>query len=220
MSNFAEADIGDMSSTDKEQENWLANFILNSVLRATFHTPQRHLANREGFLGYIGSDPPLGVVLSCSWQAYCFLGQVKRLWFKRDDGSVHERLNALYNRANHADQAIERGDFIEDGPLCVWLTNDGLKSTETKLSFAECAEILEDLARAAAPYKIPYKPRSFMLRGYRRAMANKEQRESLIRGLEEADRVEHELDAKDLVEDGERLDKIAEQLGAPGDEAP
>ena len=50
-------------------------------------------------------------------------------------------------------------------------------------------------------------------------MANRAQRENLIKGLEEADRIEHEIDAKDLAEDGQRLDKIAEQLGAPEDEA-
>jgi hypothetical protein len=51
-------------------------------------------------------------------------------------------------------------------------------------------------------------------------MTDKLQREALIKGIEEADRIEHELDAKDLVEDGQRLDKIAEQLGAPESEAP
>jgi hypothetical protein len=51
-------------------------------------------------------------------------------------------------------------------------------------------------------------------------MANKAQREGLVKGLEEADRIEHEIDAKDLAEDGQRLDKIAEQLGTPGPEAP
>ena len=51
-------------------------------------------------------------------------------------------------------------------------------------------------------------------------MANQARREALIKGLEEADRIEKELDVKDGSEDGERLDKIAEQLGTPADEAP
>jgi hypothetical protein len=60
---------------------------------------------------------------------------------------VLERLNALHNRAKHADEAIERGDFFEDSPLCVWLTNDRLCSTDTSLSFEETAGILDDLAK-------------------------------------------------------------------------
>ena len=51
-------------------------------------------------------------------------------------------------------------------------------------------------------------------------MANKLQRDALIKGLEEADRIEHDLDAKDLLEDVQRLDKIAERLGTPAEEAP
>ncbi len=181
MSKFTEADIRDMSNTDKEQEHWLANFILNNVLRATFHTPQRqqfynflrrshsafrayadareatlqHLANPDGFLAYIEAIGHWESFLGYCWQAYCFVGQGKTRWFEKNDGSVHQRLYALHHRAKHADLAIEHGHYIEDSPLCVWLTNDGLKSTETTLSFVECAEILEDLARAASTVQDP-----------------------------------------------------------------
>jgi hypothetical protein len=93
--------------------------------------------------------------LAYSWQAHCVLGRGKKDLVRERGGSVLERLNALHNRAKHADEAIERGDFFEDSPLCVWLTNDGLRSTDTSLSFEETAGILDDLAKWADAVQDP-----------------------------------------------------------------
>jgi hypothetical protein len=41
MSKFTEAAIPDMSSTDDQQEYWLANFILNNLLGTRFGSPVR-----------------------------------------------------------------------------------------------------------------------------------------------------------------------------------
>jgi hypothetical protein len=76
-------------------------------------------------------------------------------WFEKGDGSVLQRLHALHSRAKHADEAIERGEFVEDSPLCVWLTNDGLRSTETSLSYDEIADILRDLVQWASAVQDP-----------------------------------------------------------------
>jgi hypothetical protein len=180
MSKFTAASIRDLSQVDSEQEHWVANFVLNVIFRANVLTPHRqqmynflrrshsafaeYALAREATLAFV-NDPkrrPLQYVeaighweafLAYAWQAHCFIA--RGLWFKKGDGSARERLNALYNRAKHADDAIERGDFIEDSPLCVWLTNDGLRSTETSLSFEEIAEILEDLAQLASAVQDP-----------------------------------------------------------------
>jgi hypothetical protein len=181
MSLFTSATIRDMSQVDSEQEHWLANFILNTMLRVDVPSPQRQqmynflrrshaafgayalardhtlafLNNRDHILRYLEAISHWEALLGHAWQAQCFLGRGKVRWFEKGDGSILQRLNALHNRAKHADEAIERGDFVEDSPLCVWLTDDGLRSTETSLTFDEIAQMLEDLARWASAVQDP-----------------------------------------------------------------
>jgi len=175
ISKFTSATIRDMSAVDVEQQDWLANFILNSLLRTDVWTPQRqqlfnllrrshatfdsyararestleYLTDTQRNLKYIGAIGHWEAFLGYAWQAPNCLSGNKAIWFKKGDGSELERFNALYNRAKHAAEAIERGDFIEDSPLCVWLTNDGLCSTNA-LTFDEIAEILDGIARYAS----------------------------------------------------------------------
>lgn len=178
MSKFTTATIRDMSAVDSQQEHWLANFILNTILRVNVNSPQRQqLFNflrrshsafaeyglaRESTIAFLGERKPLKYLetighweafLAYSWQAHTFIG--KGLWFEPGDGSILQRLHALHSRAKHADSALERGDFVEDSPLCVWLTNDGLRCTETALSFDEMAEVLDDLARLSSAVQDP-----------------------------------------------------------------
>lgn len=181
MSKFTSATIRDMSDVDAEQEHWLANYILNRLFRANVNTPYRqqwynflrrshsafaaYALARKATLEFLneGRDPLRYVdaighweaFLGYFWQAHCFLGRGQKIWFEKGDGSPRERVLALHNRAKHADEAIERGEFVEDSPLCVWLTNDGLRSTETSLSFDEMASLLDDLAKWASAVQDP-----------------------------------------------------------------
>jgi hypothetical protein len=111
--------------------------------------------SNRGTVAYLDAIGHWEAFLAYAWQALCFLGRGQKVWFEKGDGSPLERLNALHNRAKHADEAIERGEFIEDSPLCVWLTNEGLRSTDTSLSFDEISEILELLARLASAVQDP-----------------------------------------------------------------
>lgn len=181
LSKFRTAVIPDATSVDAEQEHWLANFILNTLLRVEVPTPQRqqmfnflrrsHVAfaayaaarestlafldDRERNLRYIDAVGHWEAFLAHAWQAYAFLGRGQAIWFAPGDGSILQRLHALHTRAKHAEAAIERGEFVEDAPLCVWLTDDGLRSTDSQLSFAEAAEVLSDLARWASAVQDP-----------------------------------------------------------------
>jgi hypothetical protein len=162
-------------------EHWLANYILNTILRVNVPAPQRQqlfnflrrshstfeeyalarnltlafLGDRERNLSYLKAIDHWEAFLAYSWQAYGFLSGGKVQFFKKGDGSLLERLNSLHNQAKHADEAIQRGDFLEDSPLCVWLTNEGLRSTETLLTFNEVVEILEELAQWASAAQDP-----------------------------------------------------------------
>lgn len=77
-----------------------------------------------------------------------------------------QRLNLLYNRAKHAEKAITSQQLPLDGTLPVWLKNDGLHSVEASLTFAEIAEILEDLARFAEAAQDPPTMRAKLIAAY------------------------------------------------------
>jgi len=185
MSKFTAASIDDMSQVDKEQAYWLANFFLNNVagpvqyvspnyqqffnfLRRSHAAFAEYAIAREASLGYLTDPRPDRDVLryieavnhweaflGYAWQAFSFVGRGEPVWFQPKDGSVLQRLNALYNRSKHAEAAIERGDYIEPSPLCVWLTNAGLSSTDATLTFPEIAEILVQMAQIASAIQHP-----------------------------------------------------------------
>jgi hypothetical protein len=179
ISKFTSANIRDMSQVDAEQEHWHGNFILNTTLRVNVASPHRqrlynflrrthsaffeYAQARNATLTFLeGPDRDLAYIkaighweafLGFSWQAYRLL--MTNGWFKKGDGSVLQRLNDLDATARHADSTIEYNRLVDDGPLCVWLTNDGLRSAQTSLSFTEIAEILDDLARLASAVQDP-----------------------------------------------------------------
>lgn len=70
--------------------------------------------------------------------------------FRPGDGSVVQRLHALYNSMKHVENRITTpGQILEEATVPVWLTNAGLKSTDATLSYEETGEILRDLAKWA-----------------------------------------------------------------------
>jgi hypothetical protein len=180
ISKFTAASIPDMTELDDDQqEHWLYNFILNNLAGRTLVTPIRqqmynflrrlhaafgalareatlaYLANRHRYPRYIDAINHWEAFLAYAWQAFCFFGRGKRIWFEQGDGSVLERLHDLHIRSKHADEGIEQGRYIEDSPLCVWLTNDGLSSTEAALTFEEIAMLLTDMAQLASAVQDP-----------------------------------------------------------------
>lgn len=183
MSAFSSPSIKDMTATDPQQSHWLSNFILNSMLGYPVKPPSKqYIFNflrraeaafreyelaRVASLDFVGSRPAASKYmitihhweqfLAQSWEAYALLGKLtgKRL-FEKDDGSPHNRLNRLYNRSKHTDKAIASGQLpTEEGTLGVWLTNDGLASTDDRLAFDEITEILEELSRFASKLQAP-----------------------------------------------------------------
>lgn len=186
LSRFTSAEIRDMTRTDGEQEHWLSNYMLNTVLRGALATPtrqqiynflrrshsafadydlarlktQQFLADRERIRAYIAAIGHWEDFLGHVWQANeflarAFLPETKRPLFQPGDGSVNQRLHALHSRAKHAADAILRGDFTGETPLCVWLTNDGLKSTDAWLTYGEAADELRSLAEWASAVQDP-----------------------------------------------------------------
>jgi hypothetical protein len=172
MSKFTQATIREMDSVDARMEHLLANFLLNvlggsdpgvpmrqrcfNFLRRSQAAAREYKQARELTLRYLDAPDLVFLYVEAmthwetfmahAWQAFTVLAS--NVWFKPGDGSEFERLNLLYGRAKHTEKAIATpGQMPGDSPLSVWLTNDGLRCTDGKLTFDEMADILEELAR-------------------------------------------------------------------------
>lgn len=177
VSTFTAANIPDMNSWSKESSHWIGNYFLNSAFNAAFSPPmnayaynflrraqyafsEHHLA-RDSTLAFIagGGQSPKGYADALfHWE--CFLGQawhafsiLVTAWegkaFEKNDGSVEQRLNAIYNQMKHVESRIDNAQMIPGATVPVWLSNEGLLSVDAKLTYEETAELLKELAKYA-----------------------------------------------------------------------
>jgi hypothetical protein len=181
ISRFTTANIADMSRCDSEQENWLDNFILNTLagarpphpdrqymfnyLRRTEASFREYSLARQATLEFLGGRSPSRYLRAIShWEDFLshsyiaidllreFAKVDKRGLFTKGDGSTLDRLNYLYNLTKHAGAV----DFPTDSTLAIWLENDGLRSQRQPLSFIEISdEILPLLAKWASIMQDP-----------------------------------------------------------------
>jgi hypothetical protein len=69
--------------------------------------------------------------------------------YGQNDGSVEQRLHAGYNALKHVEKRINNNQILPDSVSPVWMTNDGLRSTDAQLTWTETGDVLNDLARWA-----------------------------------------------------------------------
>lgn len=62
---------------------------------------------------------------------------------------MEQRLNALYNQMKHVESRIENEQMIPGATVPVWLENEGLRSVDANLTYAESGEVLKELAKYA-----------------------------------------------------------------------
>jgi hypothetical protein len=182
MSKFTHASLPDMSETDPQQGHWLANSILNNLLgprrwltpwyqqmynmlrrsHAAFaeydqarEATLAYLENPDDIMRYVAAVGHWEKFLADAWQAYDFFGGGRPTHYEKNDGSVLQRLHALHNQAKHAASTIAGGEAQAEGPLAVWLTNEGLRSPDTMLNFHEIVEVLKDIACLADALQDP-----------------------------------------------------------------
>jgi len=174
LSGFTKADIPDMGIHSSQAIHWLDNHVLNVMLRGSWTPPlstyvfnflrramnsfRTHGAARQATLASLASgnqSPSTYATALFHWETY--LGQswhaLKLLekafslkLFRKGSGTELERLNALYSQMKHVESRIECGQLPVRATVPVWLTNDGLKSVDSALSFAETGRILETIA--------------------------------------------------------------------------
>jgi hypothetical protein len=182
VSKFTQANIPDMSKFDPESGHWLANFFLNSLVRGEYPAPiasymynyfrraeaafREHVEARRSTLHFLdGKQSPTRyamalhhweIFLGQTWHSFKILEKCfKFVIFVKDSGSVEERLNHFYNAMKHVESRIECGQILTGATVPVWLTNDGLRSTETALTYGETGELLREVAKWASIFSDP-----------------------------------------------------------------
>jgi hypothetical protein len=127
-----------------------------------------HLANPnpDAVSEYIEAIGHWEQFLSQADRARAVLVRGEKILFVKDDGSVFQRLNFLYNVTKHLESAIKAGQLPPDGTLPVWLTNDGLQAVDEELTFAEISAILTDLAKWADAAQDPLTMRETIRASY------------------------------------------------------
>ena len=60
----------------------------------------------------------------------------------------------------HVESRIATGQILPDATIPVWLTNEGIRSTDALLTYGETGEILRDIARWADVMEDPREMRN------------------------------------------------------------
>ncbi|HLF79690.1 MAG TPA: hypothetical protein VJB57_19590 [Dehalococcoidia bacterium] len=134
---------------------------LKGFFRRTEAAIEEYEAARAALADYVGGAPE---VLTRYWNAlnhfeYCIsqahqsLFILRRMtktdYFSKGDGSVPQKLNAVYNLSHHLEKLVEQGKSDQETGIAIWLTNDGITTTTDSLTYAEIAEVVEGLTDAA-----------------------------------------------------------------------
>ena len=177
LSELTKAIAPDLHSCTKEYGNWVINFILNTIFRVRiiernrqlimyflrkvegafqeYHEGRYFLENyvknrNKAISSYFHSLRHFEVAMSLAYQAFeTIRTMIKEKLFTKENGTPLQRLNRLQNLSKHANMELSRSDFSGEFNISIWLTNEGIESHDTTLSFSEFSLLLIDLAKLA-----------------------------------------------------------------------
>jgi len=177
LSELTKIGAPDLHSCTKEYGNWVINFILNTIVRVRiiqrdrqlimyflrkvegafqeYHEGRYFLENyiknrNKAISSYFHSLRHFEAAMSLAYQAFeTIRTMIKEKLFTKENGTPLQRLNRLQNLSKHANKEISRSDFSGEFNISIWLTNEGIESHDTTLSFSEFSLLLIDLAKLA-----------------------------------------------------------------------
>jgi hypothetical protein len=82
--------------------------------------------------------------------------------YESSDGSVNQRLHAVYNSIKHAEKRINSDQIIPESVSHVWMTNEGIRSTDAQLVWSETGNVLDELAHWADGFQDPSRVREWL----------------------------------------------------------
>jgi len=174
LSKLTECNAPDLSDLT---DQWLNNFILNNIFNLNLPDKEKaYLLNffrrveaafyeynkaRNALTEYITTDRNIispyfqalnhfETLFAQLYQAYLLLKSATELkLFEKDDNSELNRVNKIYNVSKHMYERIENGTLPEQGTCAVWITNNGIESTDAAITFVELKDILIELSKLA-----------------------------------------------------------------------
>lgn len=177
LSELTKAIAPDLHSCTKEYGNWVINFILNTIFRVRiiernrqlimyflrkvegafqeYHEGRYFLENyiknrNKAISSYFHSLRHFEAAMSLAYQAFeTIRTMIEEKLFTKENGTPLQRLNRLQNLSKHTNKEISRSDFSGEFNISIWLTNEGIESHDTTLSFSEFSLLLIDLAKLA-----------------------------------------------------------------------
>jgi hypothetical protein len=169
LSSFTSCDAPDLSSAFDQLDDWVHNFILNSIFTMSVAPQWRpHLfgivrrahmafveyeAGRKSILQYL-NGPKDGVSLyfrglyhfeitiALTYQAYYFfylMAGQSQKMYVKGEGEPLERLARIYNVSKH----LEESSLTQEQLQSVWLTNKGICVSTTELTWQELSELVK-----------------------------------------------------------------------------
>lgn len=174
----------------QESQYWVSNFILNSIfgaplddknrkfifniLRRILNTINEYENGRNNLDSYICGQREvrskyLAAVfhfentITQSYQACLLLKTMNRIekLYEKNDDSLLQRINTIYNDIKHLNERIEKGKLPEGFTIPMWLTNNGFESSSTAIDFEEFATFLMQLCSIADKLTNPIQNESF-----------------------------------------------------------
>lgn len=162
----------------QQSQNWIPNFILNSMLRVNVSDENRkyifnilrRVSNaineydngrnmlesylsekRETISKYLTAVLHFENSITQTYQACMLLKTMNKFekLFEKGNGTILERVNTIYNNIKHLNQRIEEGIIPEGFTIPMWVTNFGLESPNAQLGFQEFASLLAELGTLA-----------------------------------------------------------------------
>lgn len=135
-----------------------------SLIRRADHAAQEYERGREELAGYIATEPRERIVrysrslsyfetaIAATYQCWAIVRMLhpdRPSLFEPADGSDIERMNMIYNASKHLDERLIRGQAAEESTLHIWLTNDGIETKFTQITFVEFRDLIDSLCRIA-----------------------------------------------------------------------
>ena len=178
LSKLTENPFPDLSGEVRNPDNWIPNFVLNHIFGFRRNEPDNryvlnllrrvHAAIRaygkarelldeylerrgEAVSRYLYAVNQFEVVLAGAWQAYQLgknLAGMHKLYERKQDTAI-ERLDRMDANSRHFDSQIKGGHAPSSALIPLWITNDGLASSEYRLSADELAGMLVELGSFA-----------------------------------------------------------------------
>lgn len=125
----------------------LAREATTALLAQPQTTPSHYARALLHWEGFVGQSAMAQSILLQIIRGLCEDPAYKL--FERGDASVEQRIWSLNNSMKHVESRIAAGQILPGSVSPVWLSNEGLQSTDTLLAWAETGEVLDDIARWA-----------------------------------------------------------------------